>query len=79
MNAPLPQRAFGTPKRYRTLRARWRSSKPARPPGHRERPVLVRLDHLPGVTPSGEPAVRIFVGSEPEQYRAERVFIWSVL
>ena len=31
-----------------------------------------------GVRPSPKPPVRIFVGSEPAQYRAERVFFWSI-
>ncbi len=32
----------------------------------------------PGCTPSDRPAVRIFLGTEPAQYRAERVFLWSI-
>ena len=31
-----------------------------------------------GVAPSEKPAVRIFVGTEQAQYRAERVFIWAI-
>jgi len=31
-----------------------------------------------GVAPSPKPPVRIFLGTEPAQYRAERVFFWSV-
>jgi mitochondrial fission protein ELM1 len=31
-----------------------------------------------GVTASSKPPVRMFVATEPAQYRAERVFIWSV-
>jgi mitochondrial fission protein ELM1 len=31
-----------------------------------------------GVTPSRKPPVRIFLGTEPDQYRAERVFFWSI-
>jgi hypothetical protein len=49
-----------------------------RPPGTRKAPVLVRLGPEPGVTPSARPPVRIFLGTEPAQARAERVFIWSV-
>src|SRR5262245_65340386 len=49
-----------------------------RPDGMRERPECVVLDVPDGVTPNRKPPVRIFVGSEPEQYRAERVFVWSV-
>ncbi len=50
-----------------------------RGPGVRCRPECVRLDVEPGVTPSGKPPVRIYLGTEPAQYRAERVFIWSVI
>jgi len=32
----------------------------------------------PGVSPSSKPPVRIFLGTQPEQYRAERVFFWSI-
>src|SRR5215470_2579554 len=49
-----------------------------RPDGMRERPECVMLDVRDGVTPNRKPPVRIFVGTEPEQYRAERVFVWSV-
>ncbi|MGN6719598.1 MAG: ELM1/GtrOC1 family putative glycosyltransferase, partial [Candidatus Binatia bacterium] len=31
-----------------------------------------------GVAPSPKPPVRIFLGTEPAQYRAERVFFWSI-
>src|SRR3546814_3397096 len=40
---------------------------------------LVALDPLSGVTPSEKPPVRIFLGTEPAQHRAERVFVWSIL
>jgi hypothetical protein len=49
-----------------------------RPPGFRERPERVVLDVRSGVARRAAPPVRIFVGTEPGQYRAERVFIWSV-
>ena len=56
----------------------------------REEPSFVPSDPLtaldwvvfppePGVPPSGAPPVRIFLGTEPAHYRAERVFVWSVL
>ncbi len=38
----------------------------------------ITLGVRPGVKPSAKPPVRIFLGSEPSQYRAERVFIWSI-
>ena len=31
-----------------------------------------------GAAASGYPPVRIFLGSEPAQHRAERVFLWSI-
>ncbi len=31
-----------------------------------------------GVEPSGRPSVRIFLGTEPAQYRADRVLVWSI-
>ncbi len=50
-----------------------------RPPGTREKPELVVLDLAEGVEPSGKPPVRIFLGTETAQHRAERIFIWSIL
>ena len=52
-------------------------SKGERAPGWRERPVLLRLDPE-GAEPSPKPPVRIFLGTEPAQARAERVFVWSI-
>lgn len=42
-------------------------------------PDRIVLPVEPGVTPNGQPPVRIFLGTEPAQFRAERVFVWSVL
>lgn len=50
-----------------------------RPLGLREAPELIVLDVEPGVTPSEKPPVRIYLGTEPAQHRAERVFVWSIL
>src|SRR5215471_15950892 len=50
--------------------------RPAR--ASRTKPEIVLLGVARGVTPSGKPPVRIFLGTEPAQYRAERIFIWSV-
>jgi hypothetical protein len=50
-----------------------------RPAGTRDEPELVALDPLPGVTPSPKPPVRIYLGTEPAQHRAERIFVWSIL
>src|SRR4030095_17177371 len=49
---------------------------PPRPPGFRDRPERVVLGAR--AARSAKPPVRIFVGTEPGQYRAERVFIWSI-
>lgn len=69
---------FKTRFRHRKLSALLRFDRD-RPPGYRERPTPFRLDVAEGVEPSGKPPVRIFLGTEPAQYRAERVFIWSVI
>ena len=50
----------------------------ARPPGIRAQPECVVLGVREGADPSPKPPVRIFLGTEPAQYRAERVFFWSV-
>jgi mitochondrial fission protein ELM1 len=36
------------------------------------------LTALPGAVRSSKPPVRIFLGTESAQYRAERVFLWSI-
>jgi mitochondrial fission protein ELM1 len=41
-------------------------------------PECIVLPVRPGVRPSGKPPVRIFLGTEPAQFRPERVFAWSV-
>jgi len=41
-------------------------------------PDRVILPVRDGCTPSGKPPVRIFLGTESAQYKAERVFIWSI-
>ena len=46
--------------------------------GMRRLPEPVVLGVADGVTPSSKPPVRIFLGTEPAQYRAERIFIWSI-
>ncbi len=48
-------------------------------PYYREHPDSVILGVVPGAEPSPKPPVRIFLGTEEGQYRAERVFVWSVL
>lgn len=47
-------------------------------PALRTRPEKIILGVKPGHRPSDKPPVRIFLGSERKQFRAERTFIWSV-
>jgi mitochondrial fission protein ELM1 len=44
----------------------------------RERPERIVLDVDADVAASGKPPVRVYLGTEPGQQRAERVFIWSI-
>lgn len=50
-----------------------------RPPGTRSTPDLVLLNVEPNIAPSSKPPVRIFLGTEAAQHRAERIFVWSIL
>ncbi|MCY4276506.1 MAG: hypothetical protein OXE81_01520 [Gammaproteobacteria bacterium] len=65
---------FATKRKHWKYRGLLRSTK--RPPGHRAEPVLFRMPAEPGKA-SAAP-VRIYVGSEPLQHRAERVLLWSL-
>ena len=47
-------------------------------PYFRDQPECVVLPPRPGTVPSDRPPVRIFLGTEPAQYRAERIFFWSI-
>jgi hypothetical protein len=47
-------------------------------PAKRSRPEKIILGVKPGHRPSDKPPVRIFLGSERKQFRAERAFLWSV-
>lgn len=47
-------------------------------PARRTRPEKIILGVRPGHRPTNKPPVRIFLGSERKQFRAERVFLWSV-
>jgi mitochondrial fission protein ELM1 len=49
-----------------------------RPEGIRAIPEKIVLGVKEGVPFSEKPPVRIFVGSETAQYRAERIFVWSI-
>jgi mitochondrial fission protein ELM1 len=46
--------------------------------GVRDLPQKVVLPARPGLAPSPKPPVRIYLGTEAGQYRAERVFIYSI-
>ena len=52
----------------------------APPPGGplRTDPIQISLDVAPGTQPSNKPPVRIFIGTEPSQFRAERILVWSI-
>ena len=41
-------------------------------------PDCIVLGVVPGVPPNPKPPVRIFLGTQVEQYRPERVFFWSI-
>src|SRR5262245_48308745 len=69
---------FKTTYRDRTLSYLLRVRRD-RPPGLQPAPEKILLDVAPGVTPSGKAPVRIYVGTEPAQFRAERVFVWSIM
>ena len=51
---------------------------PDRWPFFRDNPDVVVLGPREGVQPSDKPPVRIFLGTEEAQYRAERIFFWSI-
>jgi mitochondrial fission protein ELM1 len=44
----------------------------------RTQPECIVLPARRGAPPSGKPPVRIFLGTEPAQFRPERVFVWSI-
>ena len=46
--------------------------------GARMKPERVVLGVSEGIVPSIKPPVRIFLGTQPAQYRAERIFVWSI-
>ncbi len=69
---------FKTRNRHRKLSYLVRPDKD-RPEGRRRHAECIRLDPVAGVAPSDKPAVRIYVGTEPAQFRAERVLVWSIM
>ena len=62
-------------KRAGHLLRSWR----ARPPGDRRRPEVLAFGAVADSPATLEPPVRIFIGTEPSQFRAESVLIWSIL
>lgn len=64
---------------YHRKFAYWLSKDPGRSAGFRDKPEVIRLGVEPGIKASDKPPVRIFLGTEPAQHRAERIFIWSVM
>lgn len=50
-----------------------------RPAGWRPTPTMAAFPPDPKLTPDPRQPVRIFIGAEPGQNRAERVLIWSIL
>lgn len=57
----------------------WLDRDPERPEGVQAVPEMLRMEVGAGIEPNGKPPVRIFLGTENAQFRAERVFVWSVL
>jgi uncharacterized protein len=49
-----------------------------RPPARQSLPDRIVLGVRPGHRPSTQPPVRIYLGTERGQFRAERTFLWSV-
>jgi mitochondrial fission protein ELM1 len=50
----------------------------SRPKGIRAIPEKIVLEVIEGIVSSAKPPVRIFIGSEAAQGRAERILIWSI-
>ena len=51
---------------------------PGRPPADQVQPERIVLGVKDGVRPSSRAPVRIFLGTERGQFRAERIFLWSI-
>ena len=49
-----------------------------RPVAAQRRAIKITLRPQPGVRPSEKSPVRIYVGTESAQFRAERAFVWSI-
>lgn len=59
--------------------SRWFSKSIDRPLGATRVPECIRIAPDRDAPPSDRAPVRIFLGTEPGQYRATRVFVWSVM
>jgi hypothetical protein len=70
-------RSFKTKLHHRRLTAVLKDTG-KRLEGDRRTPILLRLDPEPGAPISDKPPVRIYIGTEPAQFRAERVLVWSI-
>lgn len=64
---------------YHRMPRYWFQKDLARPEGVHAAPEVFRLDVARGVKPNNKPPVRIYLGTEAGQFRAERVFVWSVM
>lgn len=60
---------------YNRQAAHWLQKAPDRAPGTNSAPEVIRL----AGEAADKPPVRIYLGTEPGQYRATRVFVWSVM
>jgi mitochondrial fission protein ELM1 len=54
------------------------AARTSRQPRQRVLPERILLPVREGAEPSSKPPVRIFLGTEASQYRAERIFVWSI-
>lgn len=68
--------SFKTLREHKTLRALMPFRAPRRE-GDRKVPVRVVLPAEAGASEE-KPTVRIYLGTEPAQFRAERIFVWSI-
>jgi len=55
-----------------------RKARANRPPGTRAQPPVIVFEAEAGSPESALPPVRIFLGTEPLQFKAERVFLYSI-
>jgi hypothetical protein len=75
--APTVVHDFSTDKKRIRARAR-KKAKSSRMPGTRAECPVVIFEAEAGSPQAAMPPVRIFLGTEPLQYKAERIFVYSV-